>query len=101
MKYLIASAFAALSLSAATTFAIAEDQPSTDQTRHTFGDEGKLPPSGAVSGRVPDMGAGTGTSTGTEGRHRMGDEGKLPATNSMSNQTPKMTGPKSPDAPDK
>lgn len=97
MKYFIAPALAALCLSAATTLAIAEDQ-STDRTRHTMGNEGKLPASGAVSGRVPDMGAGTGSSTGTAGSsHRMGNEGKLPATNSMSNEVPKMTGPKSPD----
>ncbi|WP_045836430.1 hypothetical protein [Hyphomicrobium sp. 99] len=98
MKYLIIPALAALSLSAAATLAIAEDQ--APPTRHTFGDEGKLPPTGAATGRVPEMGAGTGTSTGTEGtepgRHRMGDEGKLPATNSMSNEVPKMA-PKTPD----
>lgn len=102
MKYVIATAFAVLSLSAATTLAIAEDQSTTDPTRHTFGEEGKLPPGGAVNSRVPEMGAGTGTSAGTTGTsHRMGDEGKLPATNSMSNEVPKMSTPKSPDTPDK
>lgn len=102
MKYVIATAFAVLSLSAATTLAIAEDPSTTDPTRHTFGEEGKLPPGGAVNSRVPEMGAGTGTSSGTAGTsHRMGDEGKLPATNSMSNEVPKMSTPKSPDTPDK
>ncbi|WP_291158799.1 hypothetical protein [Hyphomicrobium sp.] len=102
MKYIIAPAFAALCLSAATTLAIAEDQSATDRARHTFGEEGKLPPSGAVNSRVPEMGAGTGTGEGTAGTsHRMGDEGKLPATNSMTNQVPKMSTPKSPDTPDK
>lgn len=93
MKYFIATAAVALLFSIATSPLIAEDQ-SSDPTRHTMGDSGKLPASGAVSGRVPDMGAGTGTSTGTEGSSkRMGDEGKLPATNSMSNEVPKMTSP--------
>jgi hypothetical protein len=93
MKYIIATASAALLFSLATTPSIAEDQ-SADPTRHTMGDSGKLPASGAVSGRVPEMGAGTGTSSGTEGTsHRMGDEGKLPATNSMSNEVPKMNKP--------
>ena len=93
MKYVIASALAALTLSAAATLAVAEDQ--TPPARHTFGDEGKLPPTGATSNRVPEMGAGTGQSTGTEGtsQHRMGDEGKLPATNSMSKKVPEMTPP--------
>jgi len=96
MKYFIATAFAALLFSS--TLSIAEDQTSTDPTRHTMGDSGKLPANSAVSGRIPDMGAGTGSSTGTEGTsHRMGDEGKLPATNSMSNEVPKMTSPNSTD----
>ncbi|MGO4683749.1 hypothetical protein [Hyphomicrobium sp. 2TAF46] len=95
MKYVIASALAALTLSAAATLAVAEDQSPADPTRHRMGDEGKLPPTGAVTGRVPEMGAGTGQSTGTEGtsQHRMGDEGKLPATNSMSKKVPEMTPP--------
>lgn len=94
MKYIIASALAALTLSTAATLAVAEDQ--SPPARHTFGNEGKLPPTGATSNRVPEMGAGTGQSTGaegTEGRHRMGDEGKLPATNSMSKKVPEMTPP--------
>lgn len=91
MKYIFATAATVIVLSFATTPLIADDQTSTDPARHTMGDEGKLPSTGAVSGRVPDMGAGTGTSTGTEGTsHRMGDEGKLPATNSMSGQVPQM-----------
>ncbi len=94
MKYLIATASTAIILSFVATPSIADDQTSADRTRHTMGNEGKLPASGAVSGRVPDMGAGTGSSTGTEGTsHRMGDEGKLPATNSMSGQVPKMSKP--------
>ena len=98
MKYLIATASAALLLSIATTPSIAEDQTTTDRTRHTMGDEGKLPASGATSSRVPDMGAGTGTGAGTEGNsHRMGDEGKLPATDSMSGQVPKMSKPQDTD----
>jgi len=94
MKFFIAPASAAIFLSFIATPTIADDQTSTNPAQHTMGDEGKLPASGAVSGRVPDMGAGTGSSTGTEGTsHRMGDDGKLPATNSMSGQVPKMSKP--------
>lgn len=98
MKYIFATAAATVLLGAATIPAIAEDQPAANSSSHTMGDSGKLPASGAVSGRVPDMGAGTGSSTGTEGTsHRMGDDGKLPATNSMSNEVPKMTSPSATD----
>lgn len=94
MKSLIIAASAAIVLSFAATPSIADDQTSTDPARHTMGGEGKLPSSSAVSGRVPDMGAGNGSSTGTTGSsHRMGDEGKLPATDSMSGQVPKMSKP--------
>jgi hypothetical protein len=96
MKYLIATASAALLLSLATIPSIADDQPSNDPARHTMGDTGKLPASGAASSRVPDMGAGTGESTGTAGSaHRMGDEGKLPATNAITKEVPKMSQPDS------
>lgn len=96
MKYFIATASAALFLSLIAMPSIADDQTSTNPARHTMGNEGKLPASGAVNNRVPDMGAGTGSSTGTAGSsHRMGDDGKLPATNSMSNQVPKMAKPDS------
>jgi hypothetical protein len=94
MKYLLATAYAALLLSLTTLPSIADDQPSNDPARHTMGDTGKLPASGATSSRVPDMGAGTGESTGAEGSaHRMGDEGKLPATNTITNEVPKMSKP--------
>lgn len=94
MKYFIATASASILFAFVATPSIADDQTSTNPARHTMGNEGKLPASGAVSGRVPDMGAGTGSSSGTEGTsHRMGDEGKLPATNSMSGQVPKMNKP--------
>jgi len=98
MKCFIAAASAAFLLSLTATASIADDQPSNDPARHTMGDSGKLPASNATNSRVPDMGAGTGTSTGTEGSsHRMGDEGKLPATNSVTNQVPKMSKPDTPD----
>ena len=97
-KYILAPALAALAISAAAAPAFAEDQSPTKRPSHTMGDSGKLPATGGVSGRVPEMGAGTGTSSGSTGSsHRMGDEGKLPATNSMSNEVPKQRGPKSPD----
>lgn len=99
MKYYIATAFAALLIGTATTPSVAEDQPSANSSSHTMGDSGTLPPTGTVSGRVPDMGAGTGTSSGSPSdngsSHTMGDEGKLPATNSMSGAVPKMTSPDS------
>ncbi len=98
MKYLIATASAALLLSIATTPSIAEDPTPADPTRHTLGDSGKLPASAGVSSQVPNLGAGTGTGAGTEGNsHIMGDEGKLPATDSMSGQVPKMSSPNSTD----
>jgi hypothetical protein len=94
MKYFIVAASAAVLLSLATTPSISEDQSPPDPARHSMGDSGKLPASGATSSRVPEMGAGTGTSTGTEGSsHRMGDEGKLPATNTITNEVPKMSKP--------
>lgn len=98
MKYILATAAATLLLGAATLPATAEDTPAANGSSHTMGDSGKLPASGAVTDRIPDMGAGTGSSTGTDGTtHRMGDDGKLPATNSMSNEVPKMTSPSATD----
>lgn len=91
MKIAIATIFSALLLGTAFAPAIAEDQqPSTDPTRHTMGDSGKLPATNGVTTQVPEMGAGTGASTGTSGTHTMGDEGKLPATNGVSNQIPEQ-----------
>jgi len=98
MKYLIATASAALLLSLTTIPSIADDQTTTGPARHTMGDEGKLPATAAPSSRVPDMGAGTGESTGTSGTHRMGDEGKLPATNSVTTRVPEMNQPAGSDA---
>jgi uncharacterized low-complexity protein len=97
MKSLIATASAALLLSIAALPSLAEEPAATDRTRHKMGDEGKLPASSATSSRVPDMGAGTGTGSGTEGRLRMGDEGKLPATDSMSGEVNKMHKPQDKD----
>jgi hypothetical protein len=94
MKYFISAASAAIFLSVVSTPSVADDQTPANPARHTMGDDGKLPASSAVSGRVPDMGAGTGSSTGSEGNSlRMGNEGKLPATNSMSGQVPPMSKP--------
>jgi hypothetical protein len=92
VKYFFATAFAALLLSTTPTLSIADDQ-APPPNRHTMGDSGKLPASGAASSRVPSMGAGTGESTGTEGSHKMGDEGKLPATNAGSTRVPEMSNP--------
>ena len=90
MKTLVAAAFSALLFGAIITPAFADDQTSTDPTRHTMGDSGKLPATNNMSKQVPEQGAGTGASSGTSGSHTMGDEGKLPATNSMSKQVPEQ-----------
>ncbi|MBA2126264.1 hypothetical protein DLM45_08510 [Hyphomicrobium methylovorum] len=94
MRYLIAIASTALLLAFAASPSIADDQSAGERARHRMGDEGKLPASGATNSRVPDMGAVTGTGSGTEGSSlRMGDDGKLPATDSMSGEVPKMQKP--------
>jgi hypothetical protein len=91
MNYVIATVFSAFLLGTALTPAIADDQTPTDPARHRMGDEGKLPATNGVTTRVPEEGAGTGSSTGTAGSsHRMGDEGKLPATNGMSTRVPEQ-----------
>ena len=90
MKYVIATAFSALLLGTALAPAMADDQPSTDPARHRMGDEGKLPATNSTTTRVPEMGAGTGESSGTSGRHRMGDEGTLPATGNTSTRVPEQ-----------
>ena len=90
MKTLVATAFSALLLGTVLTPALADNQTSTDPTRHTMGDSGKLPATNSMSTQVPEQGAGTGASSGTSGSHTMGDEGKLPATTSMSKQVPEQ-----------
>jgi len=90
MKYVIATAFSALLLGTALAPAMADDQPSTDPARHRMGDEGKLPATNSTTTRVPEMGAGTGESSGTSGRLRMGDEGTLPATGNTSTRVPEQ-----------
>jgi hypothetical protein len=99
MKYVTITATAALLLGAASL-------PATAQTAEpkgppvTMGNEGKLPATGTVSGKVPEMGATgagsgeSGSSVSPDGRLRMGDEpGKLPATGTVSGATPKMNPP--------
>ena len=49
MKTVIATAFSALLLGALLTPAFADDQTSTDPTRHTMGDSGKLPATNSMS----------------------------------------------------
>ena len=82
-------------LSAAFAPAIAEDRSGTKAPPKTMGDEGKLPATDTVTGKVPDMGATTAEpNTATPPRpdatapKKMGDEGKLPATDTMSGQVP-------------
>jgi hypothetical protein len=101
MKSITTTAIAALLLSTASLPAIAQNAPTTKGPPVTMGDEGKLPATGTVSGKVPEMGAtgaGAGesgsSSVSPDGRLRMGDEpGKLPATGTMSGATPKMNSP--------
>lgn len=90
MKTIIATAFLGFLVGAALTPAIADDQSATDPTRHRMGDEGKLPATNSATSQVPEMGAGTGSSSGTSGSHTMGDEGKLPATGNMSTRVPEQ-----------
>jgi hypothetical protein len=90
MKLLVTTALSALLLGAALTPVIADDQPANDPARHRMGDEGKLPATNSATTRVPEMGAGTGESSGTTGSHRMGDEGKLPATGNTSTRVPEQ-----------
>ncbi|HVZ04062.1 hypothetical protein [Hyphomicrobium sp.] len=90
MKLIIATVFSALVLGTALAPALADDQSTNDPARHRMGDEGKLPATNSATSRVPEMGAGTGESSGTSGTHRMGDEGKLPATGNMSTRVPEQ-----------
>lgn len=86
-------------LLATTAPVFAEDAPTTKGPPVTMGDEGKLPATGAVSNKVPEMGAApapaaTGESTSVKGPPvTMGDQGKLPATGTVSGAVPQMTGP--------
>jgi hypothetical protein len=91
MRIAIATVFSALLLGTALVPAFADDQPAAnDPARHRMGDEGKLPATDSTTTRVPEMGAGTGESSGTDGRHRMGDEGKLPATGNTTTRVPEQ-----------
>ena len=58
MKTLVATAFSALLLGTVLTPALADDQTSTDPTRHTMGDSGKLPATNSMSTQVPRAGRG-------------------------------------------
>lgn len=90
MKIVLATLFSTFLLGAALAPAIADDQPSNEPARHRMGDEGKLPATNNTTTRVPEMGAGTGESSGTSGSHRMGDDGKLPATGNVGTRVPEQ-----------
>lgn len=101
MKYLITAAIAVATLGAVSVSASVAEQPSLKGPPKTMGDEGKLPATGTMTNKVPEMGA-TGASSGESGAtstspkgpaHRMGDEGKLPATGTMSDKVPQMAPP--------
>lgn len=106
MRHIVTAAVATLSLIAISAPAIAEDAPSTKGPPVTMGDQGKLPATGTITDKVPDMTgpagtAATGESSGTSGSaspkgppQTMGDEpGKLPATGTVSGAVPEMRGP--------
>ncbi len=97
MKRITMTAAALVLFGAMLTPAIAEDRPVTKAPPKTMGDEGKLPATDTVTGKVPDMGSTTAEpNTATPPRpdatapKTMGDEGKLPATKSMGEQVPAM-----------
>lgn len=103
MKYFTTAAFAALLLGTASAPVMAGEPPTTKGPPVTMGDQGKLPATGTMTDKVPEMGAGsaaTGASSGTSGSaspkgppQTMGDEGKLPATGTVSGAVPDMKGP--------
>lgn len=99
-------AAAAVVLCAAFAPVHAGDQPSQKSPPKTMGEEGKLPATGTMSDKTPDMRGpevpGTPGPSSNEGSTspkgpatRMGDEGKLPATGTMRDKTPDMRGPDS------
>lgn len=80
----------------------AGDQPSPKGPAKTMGEEGKLPATGTMTDKTPDMrgpevpgGVTTGSTSPKGPTKRMGDEGKLPATGTMRDKTPDMRGPDS------
>jgi hypothetical protein len=97
MKNLLVTA--AVFVAAAAVPAWAQDAPATKGPPVTMGDGGKLPATGAVSDKVPEMGAApapetTGPSSSVKGpAQTMGDQGKLPATGTVSGAVPQMTPP--------
>jgi hypothetical protein len=101
MKYSIATAVMVIALGTVSP-ATAEDAPSTKGPPVTMGDQGKLPATGTITDKVPEMGSttgATGASTGTSGSaspkgppQTMGEEGKLPATGTVSGTVPEMRG---------
>lgn len=105
MKYFVTTAAAALALAAISVPATAGDAPTTKGPPVTMGDQGKLPATGTMTNKVPDMtgpaSAATGASSGASGSaspkgppQTMGDEpGKLPATGTVSGAVPEMRGP--------
>jgi hypothetical protein len=102
MKYSLMTAVAVIALGVAMAPATAQDTPSTKGPPVTMGDKGKLPATGTITDKVPEMGpasSATGASSGTSGSaspkgppQTMGDEGKLPATGTVSGAVPEMRG---------
>jgi hypothetical protein len=102
LKYAAVPA-AILALAALTTAAPADDRPARKMPSESLGDEGKLPPTNTMGGKIRDQrgpdvpgtpSAAEGGSSGTSGKaanKRMGDEGKLPATSTMGKKVPDMT----------
>lgn len=103
MKNILISAIAIAFAGTVLAPAVAEDRPDLKAPPKTMGDEpGKLPATGTMEGRVPEMGATPNTAQpgdpgGPKGPPKtMGDEpGKLPATGTMGRNVPGMTSPDS------
>jgi len=101
MKRLIITAATVVAFGGAFAPVLADDRPTSKGPPVTMGNEGKLPATGTVSGKVPEMGA-TGADGASSGEGSaspkgppvtMGNEGKLPATGTMSRTVPKMNTP--------
>lgn len=100
MKNIITTAAVIFSIATATAPAMADDRPTSKGPPVTMGDEGKLPASGTVGSKAPEMGAtpgteATGPTTAKGPTKRMGDEGTLPSTGTVSGTVPKMNAPSS------
>jgi len=101
MKYPLLIATSLILAGAAVSPALSQDTPPPKMPPKTMGDEpGKLPSTGTMSKKTPEMGAteppARQDEAGPKGPpKRMGDEpGKQPPTGTVGGNVPKMTTPK-------